>query len=247
MDHIFLSDVHLGAFAAEKNQLLETEIIQLVSYCSKHQIKLHLLGDLFDYWMELPGYVPPLGKVMLDTFQQYNQQMGSATFITGNHDFWTQGHFEERGFNVNTEYVNTEIDDKRILLFHGDGLSDTSFNLKRPLLNSVLRNQAFVSLYKKIFPGKTANHIMKKFSGFTRDEEDLHPQRLTSWAKEFFGNSQYHYIITGHDHVARIETFANGTYINCGAFYRDRTMARYTNGGFELVVWDGTAQIMQPY
>lgn len=247
MDHIFLSDVHLGAFTAEKNQLLETEIIQLVTYCSKHQIKLHLLGDLFDYWMEVPGYVPPLGKTMLDTFQQYNQQMGSATFITGNHDFWTHGHFKERGFAVNTEYVSTEIDDKRVLLFHGDGLSDASFNLKRPLLNSFLRNQVFVSLYQKIFAGKTANHIMKKFSNFARDEEDLHPQRLTNWAKEFFGGSQYHYIITGHDHVARIETFANGTYINCGAYYRDRTMARYTNGGFELVVWDAAEQSMQPY
>ncbi|HBQ60690.1 MAG TPA: UDP-2,3-diacylglucosamine diphosphatase, partial [Balneolaceae bacterium] len=58
--HIFLSDVHLGAFSAKTNKQIEEDLLALIEYCKQRHIELHILGDLFDYWMEFPekGFVP---------------------------------------------------------------------------------------------------------------------------------------------------------------------------------------------
>jgi len=246
MEQIFLSDVHLGAFNREKNNLLEKAVINLIDYCGRNAIQLHVLGDLFDYWMEFPGYIPVLGKNMLDKFEEYNRTI-QANYITGNHDYWTISHFSERGFNVYTEELQLTIDQNKIFLFHGDGLSDRKYGLPYPILNHILRNRTFTSIYRLLFTGKTGNHIMKKFSDFTRDTENLKPERLSKWSESYMNKSDVDVIISGHDHVPRVETFTGGTYINCGAFYRDQTIARYTNNHFELVLWNDSRQQLEPF
>jgi UDP-2,3-diacylglucosamine hydrolase len=245
--HIFLSDVHLGAFQPAETDRLENELIKLVDYCTVHKIGIHLLGDLFDYWMEFPDYIPPLGKRLLECFEKYNNTAGPATFITGNHDYWTLNHFSDRGFLVEHEFHELSISEKKLLLLHGDGLSDLSMKLPRPILHKLLRNKLFISLYRWIFSGKTGNRIMKQFSGFTRNEDDLRPARLSQWAKNLLNNKHYHYLIAGHDHVPRVETFSHGTYINTGAFYRYQTVALYNNSTIELVIWDGKKNMFKPF
>ncbi len=246
MEHIFFSDVHLGAFSNEVNSKLENEVISLVEYCRQNSIQLHVLGDLFDYWMEFPDYIPELGKAMLEKFDEYNREI-RANYITGNHDYWTLSHFSDRGFSVHPEELHLTIGQKKIFLIHGDGLSERRYGLPHPVLNHFLRNPGFTSLYRKLFSGETGNRIMKKFSDFTRDSENLKPQRLSEWSNFFLRNSDINIIISGHDHVPRIETFDGGTYINCGAFFRDQTVIKYTNDYFELVVWNGREQQFEPF
>lgn len=246
MHHIFLSDVHLGAFHEEKNQQLENSLIELVDHCQEQSIQIHLLGDLFDYWMEYKNYIPPIGEKLLNRFEIYNQQL-PATFITGNHDFWTYGHFAKLGFKTETEYVHIELDESSILMFHGDGLTDNIFSLPRPFLNNILRQKWFVDIFQFILRGKTGNHLMKHFSEFTRDEDDINPERLTDWAGNFLSSSEYNVIITGHDHVPRIETFTNGLYINPGAYHMYHSLIYYTNGAFKLVEWKWKNRIFKPF
>lgn len=247
MDQVFFSDVHLGAFNRKKNNQLEYAVTSLVEYCMHNAIQLHVLGDLFDYWMEFTDYIPELGKAMLDKFEEYNRAVIEANYITGNHDYWTISHFSERGFRVYPEELKLTIESNNILLFHGDGLSLREYELPHPYLNHFLRNRTFVSIYRKLFSGKTGNLIMKKFSDFTRDEENLRPERLSEWSESYLNKHNVDFIITGHDHVPRIETFAAGTYINCGAFYQHQTVVRYTNNQFELVVWNGRHQRFEPF
>jgi UDP-2,3-diacylglucosamine hydrolase len=247
MQHIFLSDVHLGAFRPEKNSHLEHDLIRLIDYCTVHGIHIHVLGDLFDYWMEYPCYTPPLGKKLLGRFEEYNRSVAQATYITGNHDFWTLRHFSERGFRVEHESRELSIAKKELLLLHGDGLSDPEMGLPRPFLHRFLRNKTFTTLYRRVFSGETGNHLMKQFSEFTRDENDLHPARLSGWAKNLFKKKHYHYLIAGHDHVPRMETFSHGTYINTGAFYRSKTAALYNNERVQLVIWNGKENQFNPF
>ena len=54
---IFISDVHLGAFDKAKEAEVENDLITLINYCCAHKIKIYILGDLFDYWMEYPMYL----------------------------------------------------------------------------------------------------------------------------------------------------------------------------------------------
>ncbi|TVR15900.1 MAG: hypothetical protein EA391_09395 [Balneolaceae bacterium] len=245
MQHIFLADVHLGAFREEKNKRLEKSLIHLIDYCETNSIQIHLLGDLFDYWMEYKNYTPPLGKRLLARFKEYNRTFNSL-FITGNHDFWTRGHFNDSGFRTEQEYSTLKLGGKNILLFHGDGLTNPEFNIPRPLLNSMIRKPWFVDLFQYILSGEAGNHFMKNFSEFTRDEEMI-PNRLSEWAEKFLDQSEFNVVITGHDHVPRIETFAGGLYINPGAYHHFGTLAFYTNNTFEIVIWNSERKQLSPF
>lgn len=238
-EHIFLADVHLGAFPEEQEKKLQSDLIALIDYCEKQKISLHILGDLFDYWMEYPGRTPDLGRELLDRFEVYNRHTGKITYITGNHDNWTAGHFEQRGFHVQPDYLVLNTGEQRIFLHHGDGMSDSKMGLPRPFFHRLLRHKMFVGLYQKVLPEKAGLRLMKAFSNANKAKNKTNPEKLNKWASSFLSASPYHVIISGHDHIPRMETFPHGLYINTGAFYRHRSMViKYTNNEFSLVSWE---------
>lgn len=243
---LFLSDVHLGALSDAENSNLENEIIQIINFCESNNYTIHILGDLFDYWMEFPNYIPPLGKKLLNRFTEYHKTKTGGLFITGNHDYWTKEHFRDCGFDVEYEYRLLNKDNKSFFLTHGDGISDSRYLLERPLLHRILRNSGFVKLFQTIFSGATGNHVMKTFSELTRNNRDLNTKRLSEWAKNTLKTHSFDYIITGHDHVPRKETFSSGTYINTGAFYLYKSAAIYNKGVVNLVTWDNDNMIFKP-
>jgi len=246
---LFISDVHLGGFSDNKNERIESELIQLINYCQRNDIHLAVLGDLFDYWMEYPDFVPNLGRKLLDRFESFNKELGPTLYITGNHDNWTRNHLKERGFYLIHEQYQFNTDDKEILTLHGDGLNDPKYNLKRPLMHQLLRSQLFVRLFQTIFPPRTGNIIMKYFSRITRkmDWETRKEEQLNDWAKYQLKNSDVDLILSGHDHIPRRKQFPFGTYINLGTFYNHRTMVYYNNDGISLVYWKPELQTLQPF
>lgn len=247
MHHLFISDVHYGAFDEQKQDQLENDIINLIDYCEKHSIKLHVLGDLFDYWMEFPNYIPSLGYNILARFETYHKKIGSTHFITGNHDFWTIDYFKKTGFEVWKNSKKISLGNKSVFLMHGDGLADKTFGMERPILNRMLRHPWFVSLYRSVFAADTANNIMKRFSEFTRDPKSESPKKLNKWAGKLISEHGEDVVISGHDHIARTETFPDGLYINTGAFHKDYTLAEYKNGLFQLVTWNSYQKNLLPY
>jgi UDP-2,3-diacylglucosamine pyrophosphatase LpxH len=246
---LFISDVHLGGFSDAKNERIESELIQLINYCQRNDIRLAVLGDLFDYWMEYPGFVPKLGKKLLDRLEDFNSQLGPTLYITGNHDNWTRNHLIDRGFYLVHESYQFSTNDKKILTLHGDGLTDPKYNLKRPLMHRLLRSQKFVKLFQTVFPPQTGNTIMKYFSRVTRkmDWDTRKEEQLNKWAKHLLKNSDVEVILTGHDHIPRRKQFPFGTYINLGTFYDHQTMAFYNNDGFSLVCWEPELQTLKQF
>lgn len=247
MQHLFLADVHLGAFTGEKDRQLENEVISIIDYCSEYSIKLYLLGDLFDYWMEYPDHKPDLGSDLLSRFREFNESGNAVTYITGNHDNWTTGYFEKLGFTVEADYKSITLDGQKVLLHHGDGISETFFNLPRPLFHRLLRNDLFIKIYQHIFPPEAGLDLMKKFSSMSKENPEIKPERLNEWAEKFLSNTDYDITICGHDHIPRVETFPFGTYINTGAFFSTRTLVLYNNGLFELVAWNDEERHLYPY
>ncbi len=121
---LFISDAHLGGFSKEENDRIETELIRLIDYCQTNRIRIAILGDFFDYWMEYPNHVPELGKKLLDRFESFNKEFGPTLYITGNHDNWTRDHLPQRGFYVRHDQYEFSINGKKIMALHGDGLTD---------------------------------------------------------------------------------------------------------------------------
>jgi len=241
---LFISDAHLGGFSDSENQRIESELIQLLNYCQRNKIRIAILGDLFDYWMEYPKHVPQLGQRLLNRFETFNEVLGPTLFITGNHDNWTRGHLPSRGFHLVNDAFVSHLNGQKLMALHGDGLSDKDYNLPRPLMHRILRNDTFVRLFQGIFPPKAGIGLMKYFSTITRqlDEGPQKQKTLNRWARHQLKKSNLDLILCGHDHIPRREQFAFGTYINLGTFYHHRTMAYYNNDGITLVCWEPNKQ-----
>ncbi|MGD8426085.1 MAG: metallophosphoesterase family protein [Balneolaceae bacterium] len=246
---LFLSDVHLGGFSEPENERIESELIQLINYCHRNEIRIAILGDLFDYWMEYPGYVPEIGKNLLNRFEAFNNDLGPTLFVTGNHDNWTRGHLKKRGFHLEHEHYLFTISNKKIMTLHGDGLSEKNHNLSRPILHRMLRNEKFIHFYQRLLPPKAGIKMMKYFSRFTRfmERESSRTEKLNTWAEEQLRKTNTDIILCGHDHQPRRKQFPFGTYINLGTFYSHKTMAYCNNNAISLVCWEPVQQSLKQF
>jgi len=247
MNHLFLSDVHIGAFEEDLDRVIRRDLISLIEYCAALKIQIHILGDLFDYWMEYPSWKPGFGTDVLKTLQNYTRNVAPVNFITGNHDNWTYGYFDKLGFNVNKEFFDITLNNKRFFLHHGDGLKDPGYNLQRPFMHRLLRNKMFVKMYQLFLPPKTGIQLMKAFSDFSKQRAYCNPSVLDNWSRNFLLKTEYDVVISGHDHQPRILYFDDNAYINLGAFFKDRTVAFYNNGKLDLVVWNAAQKILLPF
>ena len=246
---LFISDVHLGAFDTNTEKKIEQELISLINYCCKHKIKIYVLGDLFDYWMEYPKkkFIPTVGKTVIEAFQKHNTECQPTTYITGNHDNWTYGYFEEMGFDVECNYRIIQQNGYNTLLMHGDGRFGRSDDLLRPFFHGLLRSKYFVKFFQAMLPPEIGIPVMKKFSGFSKMKDHRTPVPLDKHAKRVLGEKDIDVIIMGHDHIPRVETFSEGTYINLGTFFYHKTVALYNNGEYQLVRWRASDKEFVPF
>jgi UDP-2,3-diacylglucosamine pyrophosphatase LpxH len=246
---LFISDVHLGGFSAEENARIESELIGLIDYCQKNEIRLAILGDLFDYWMEYPNEIPALGEKLLNRFENFNKKSGPTLYITGNHDNWTRDHLPQRGFYLEHEQHTFSLNNQTIMTLHGDGLSNSDFNLKRPYMHQFLRSDSFVRFFQAIFPAQVGISVMKYFSRITRrmDWDSRKEEKLNRWSKNQLDKTDVDIILCGHDHIPRWKQFPFGTYINLGTFYEHKTMAFYNNNAISLVCWDPVNQSLNKF
>ena len=244
-EHLFISDVHIGAFDLKTEQQIESDLIALITYATESKAKLYVLGDLFDYWMEFPNsdFIPKIGAKILAAFEIYNSTVSPAIYITGNHDNWTINHFVEHGFEVESEFQIVNVFNQNVFLMHGDGLLDHKMTLKRPLLHRILRNNLFLTFYRGFLPKSLAIKLMQVFSNSTKKIERRNPYPLNKNAEEILNRQIAETVITGHDHIPRMETFNSGLYINLGTFFYHRTLVRGIDGVLSLVQWD--AQLKQ--
>jgi UDP-2,3-diacylglucosamine pyrophosphatase LpxH len=251
MPTLFLSDVHLGAFSDSDNRKIESDLIRLIHYCETKQLRMVILGDFFDFWMEYSGKPPPLGQAVLRRFRDYHSKTGSHTlYITGNHDNWTDEYLRKVGFDVEHEYRILRSNDTSIMVMHGDGLQDPGMKLPRPAMHRFLRNPYFVSLYQAILPSTPGWSIMQMFSGMNRKMEDSAKSRrqrelLDAWARtRVRDDDSIQAIIYGHHHHPVLWQKRGKTCMNCGFFGRDRTAGLYTNNNFKIVIWDADNEVL---
>lgn len=248
-EHLFISDAHIGAFSKDKEAETEANLIWLIDYAIEKKAALYILGDLFDYWMEYPsnGFVPSIGEKILTKFEEYNTKVKPAIYVTGNHDNWTFGHFEKRGFDVETDSRVLSIGKTNVLIMHGDGKFGARNDFWRPAFHRLLRHSLFIKAFQMIFPARLGIRIMKKFSNLTRHRNHQNPVPLNNHAKDILRSDKIDLVLCGHDHLPRVETFVDGSYINLGTFFYHKSMVRYANNKFSLVSWSVESKEFVPY
>lgn len=246
---LFLSDVHLGAFAPSTDRQLESQLIALIDYAEREGYRMAVLGDLFDYWIEYPGAVPELGRALLQRFETFNRQHGASLYITGNHDNWTLGHFSRIGFDVEPDARQLRIGSRRYLLLHGDATGPSPQHLRRPLFHRLIRSPGFLKIYRMLLPPRAGRYVMQQFSKLSRvlGKEESDPAPLDNWARETLRRHDIDVVICGHDHRPRIHKYDYGTYINLGTFHHHHSLAEYNNGNLSLVHWNNNKEELLPY
>ena len=261
MTHLFLSDVHIGRHSPERDRQIRHALIRLIQYAQQQKMQIHVLGDLFDYWMEYPGHTPDLGADVLRAFSEYHKATGlKPTYITGNHDNWTRGHFANQGFDVQPEYKILSLDSVRVFMHHGDGLANPQFQYPRPLFHRIIRHPLFVRLYQFLLPPWYGLELMKWFSARKGKRLQIVSQGLNAWSESLLqaqistdgrtleghpmDRDSIDVVMNGHVHRAVRKKTDNGLMLQLPAFFHQYHLLQYTNGTFTFVTWNNEQQCL---
>ena len=130
----FASDNHLGLPDYKSSLQREKKFVQWLDIIKDDAHSIYLLGDLFDFWFEYRTVVPKGFIRVLGKIAEISDSGIPIYFFTGNHDMWVNNYFQkELGIKVITEPQQFEINGKKFLVGHGDGLGpgDVSYKLMK--------------------------------------------------------------------------------------------------------------------
>jgi len=237
----FISDFHLGAPTPQKSLEREKKIVRFLDQIKAEASEIFILGDLFDFWYEYKkvvprGYVRILGKLAELT------DIGIRIhFFVGNHDMWMNDYFQkELNIDVYFEPHPFELDGKKFLIGHGDGLGPGDKGYK--FIKKVFRNPVCQWLFG-ILPPAIGMGIADYFSRKSRaqtgttDEKFLGEENewLVIYSKEILKTQHYDYFVFGHRHLPLdIPLSENSRYVNLGDWIRYYSYAVLENGELSL-------------
>jgi UDP-2,3-diacylglucosamine hydrolase len=202
----FVSDAHLGHPPAEQSLKREKLLIKWLDEIKSSAHSLYLLGDIFDYWFEYRKVVPRGFVRLLGKLAEFSDSGIPVHFFTGNHDVWIFDYLpEEIGITVHRKPLILNINHKRLLIAHGDGLGPGEYGYK--LLKLIFTSKIMQWLFARIHPntGTGFAHRWSKHSRLSKESsknflgEDR--EHLVLFAKKILLNEYFDYFIFGHRHL----------------------------------------------
>jgi len=237
----FASDQHFGVPNLEQSRIREEKFIRWLDVIKKDAQVLFLMGDLFDFWHEWK-YVVPKGYIrVLGKIAELKDSGIDIYFFVGNHDLWMKNYFEvELGIPVYFEKKYYQINNKKFLLAHGDGLGpgDKGYKRMKKIFTNPLAQWAFRWLHPDIAM-RIANYMSQKnklISG-VEDQKFLGEDKefLIQYSKEKLKTEDIDYFVFGHRHLPLIFDLEKGAkYINLGDWIVYFTYGVYDGESFEV-------------
>lgn len=136
--HVFCSDVHL---TPEGGAITERFLAFLLSVEHNPRVQcLHILGDLFHYWLGRGHESFPDYEIILRKFRDIADAGVEINFIWGNRDFLVQGRRFERqtGIHLRGEEHRFRVGPVKVKCVHGDLLcaNDVAYQRYRAVIRS---------------------------------------------------------------------------------------------------------------
>jgi UDP-2,3-diacylglucosamine pyrophosphatase LpxH len=239
---LFLSDLHLGAKAAQANLLLD-----FLRHNDAETI--YLVGDIVDGWKLRKGWHwPQAHNDVVQKLLRKARKGARVIYVPGNHDEFARDYtgLTFGGVDVVDHAVHETADGKKMLVIHGD-----QFDI-------VVRNARWLAHLgdwgydAAIFANTWFNRARRLFGvGYWS---------LSAWIKykvknavNFIGDYEATLaaeakrrgvdgVICGHIHHATIKTIEGVLYVNTGDFVESCTaVAEHEDGRFEILHWRQTA------
>jgi len=240
----FASDTHFGAGSSVSQRERVDLFLRWLSEIEK-DAWLYLLGDIFDFWLDYPSYMPKEHLEILYGFRKAQDRGVRIRFVGGNHDVWCADFL---GTSLDVEVLPdgavVEHQGQRFRLFHGDGLlaGDRLYRAFRKMV----RNPFLVFLAKSIHP-ELLHRFADALSRQSREHDRDDPQQIVGLIQEY-GRKMSHrdvdHVIVGHIHVPHQQSFDGWTFHCLGDWVAHRTAGVLRNG--KLIVYDVRDEAAKP-
>lgn len=231
----FVTDAHLGSGADSRQR--EADLVRWLDTIEPEAKRVVMLGDIFDFWFTYKnavprGYVRLLGKMaqMADSGVEFH-------FFIGNHDMWLFDYLEkEIGVTMHNDPETMELEGKRFLIGHGDGMDakDHKYNFIKRVFRCRFNQWLFAGVHPNIgFPiaNSWSGSSRKKHSsndyGYRGDDKEgiyLYCKKMQQ-QKLDAGVQPYDYFLFGHRHTPVVRPLGAATYINVGNWIDHRDYA----------------------
>ncbi|MDI6727185.1 MAG: UDP-2,3-diacylglucosamine diphosphatase, partial [Smithellaceae bacterium] len=159
-------------------------------------------GDFFDFWFSKGEEVYPPFREVLDRLIALQGAGIGIHLSEGNHDFFLADYFSDYlGMEVYPDWVEVELDGRKILLSHGDTI--TAGDLSYRILRGVLRSRLFYKL-QRLIPLSVLFAIARISS---RTSRELGGDRSVGLAEEFHAFAReklvagFDAVVLGHCHL----------------------------------------------
>lgn len=241
----FISDLHLGAGYIADPRAHERLVVDFLRGIAPRCKRLYLLGDILDYWWEYRDVVP---RGFTRFFGQLAEMADSGCEIIwfkGNHDIWIFDYLpREIGLKVHDGIMTAELDGKRFLMEHGDGVGDLPWSFRR--LRALFRCHTAQRLFAAIHPRWTVGFAhtwsshSRKHGGYVSDPKVA--DGVIDWARNYNAarpeDERIDYFIFGHLHSMIDRTLADGA--------RVLVIGDWISN-FSFAVWDGKTLNLERY
>ena len=239
----FASDLHLGVPDAKSSRERENKFVAWLNYVAQDATEIYLLGDIFDMWFEYKRVIPKGYTRLLGKLAELSDAGIKLHYFTGNHDMWVFNYFtEELGMSIYRQPIEREINAKKFLIGHGDGLGKGDLGYK--FIKKVFASKVNQWLYARLHPN-FALGMADFFSRKSRAANGQYDEKFNSaeeevlvhFARAYNEKNRVDYFIFGHRHLKLdLPIGDNARYINLGQWLSGSSYAVFD--GIDLSLLD---------
>jgi len=244
IDLLVISDVHLGTYGCNAKELL----IYLKSIDPKIVV---LNGDIIDIWQFSKRYWPKSHMKIIKHVLKWISEGKEIYYVTGNHDEMLR---KFKGFKMGKFVIVNKViltlDGKKTWFFHGDVFD---FSIQTQWLTKLA---GFLYDYMIIFNSWINKKIMRplgrkrlNFSKTIKSNVKTAVQYFANFemkAAEVAQKNGYKYVVCGHIHTPKIESFnINGEeviYMNSGDWLESLSSLEYAENKWSIYMHKRTEQ-----
>lgn len=230
----FLSDAHLGIDPPNCVPHREEKLVSLLKSWVGKASHVVIVGDLFEFWYEYDYYVTRKHFKLFSALNELVESGVEVHLLQGNHDFSYGDFFPKTlGVQVHKE-VCLEIQGKKILFRHGDGVakSDFGYRIFRKILDFPLNRW----LFKQIHPdwGMGLARFVGRNSRKYGESRVIKMDEYLNWANRNMKKRGCSLCVLGHHHISGIWKVDNGTVASSGEWIKKLTYLRMEAGEISL-------------
>ncbi len=245
---VFVSDVHLGAWACRAEALLA---FMDGMECER----LYLLGDVVDGWrLQRRWFWPAAHAAVVDRILALAASGVEVVYVPGNHDAFARRHdgFGAGGFRIAQEAEHLAADGRRYLLVHGDAYDPGA---RRGPATRWLGDIAYRALMRLDAAARCGRRGL-----------GLGEASLAGWAKRRLGFARrvvarfegalaaearrrgFDGVVCGHIHSAAARDIKGVAYVNCGDWVQSCSVAvESADGSLGVLHWPGAGVRASPF